>query len=112
LHNQTYADDITASTLLVQGNSNFIVSPTAPTPDAGDSSSKLATTEFVTNAQIDTSRITGILPVTHGGTGLGALDAGKVLIGNGNNNVTFRSIFTRTAVGDIGWTSGANALID
>lgn len=47
LHNQTMADSLTAGSLIVNGNANFVQSPTAPTPASGDNSTKLATTEFV-----------------------------------------------------------------
>lgn len=46
-YNQTNADSLTAGSLLVNGNTNFVQSPTAPTPASGDASTKLATTEFV-----------------------------------------------------------------
>ena len=46
-HSQTAADSLTVGSLLVNGNANFVQSPTAPTPASGDSSTKLATTEFV-----------------------------------------------------------------
>lgn len=50
LNNETYAEDITTGTLLVNGNANFIQIPTAPTAPTNDNSTKLATTEFVYNA--------------------------------------------------------------
>jgi hypothetical protein len=50
LHNQSTIDNATIGTLTVTGAANFVQSPTALTPMAGDSSTKLATTEFVSNA--------------------------------------------------------------
>lgn len=50
LRNETTADSLTAGSLLVNGAANFVQSPTGPTAAAGDSSTKLATTEFVVNA--------------------------------------------------------------
>lgn len=46
-----------------------------------------------------------ILPVEKGGTGLSTLSAGKVLIGNGTNDVTLRDIVNNTSVDDCGWVS-------
>ncbi len=53
LHNQTLIDNATLGNLIVSGATNFVQSPTAPTPTAGDASTKLATTEFVTGAVTD-----------------------------------------------------------
>ena len=36
---------------------------------------------------VNASALSGQISVTNGGTGVNSLDAGKVLIGNGNNNV-------------------------
>jgi hypothetical protein len=47
-------EDITATgDLSVGGSTSFTQSPTAPTPSAGDNSTKLATTEFVSGAIIE-----------------------------------------------------------
>ena len=50
LNNQTYAEDITTNTLLVNGNANFVAIPTAPTATEGTNNTQLATTAFVYNA--------------------------------------------------------------
>lgn len=50
LRNETSADSLTAGSLLVNGAANFVQYPTAPTPVSGDNSTKVATTEFVTNS--------------------------------------------------------------
>jgi hypothetical protein len=80
LNNNTYADGLNANTLLVTGNASFSVSPTAPTPESGDSSTKLATTEFVKTTSIPISNLSGVLPVAKGGTGhSAAFTAGRVI---------------------------------
>ena len=53
LNDNLNAQGVTATNLLVNGAANFVQSPTAPTPASGDSSVKLATTEFVTSAVQD-----------------------------------------------------------
>ena len=58
-HNETQADSLTAGSLLVNGNTSFSQSPTAPTPASGDNSTKLATTEFVKNS------VTGLSGAMH-----------------------------------------------
>lgn len=56
LRNQTTVDNLTAGSLIVNGNStfnndiNFTQIPTAPTATAGDNTTKLATTAFVATA--------------------------------------------------------------
>jgi len=45
---------------------------------------------------VGASTITGIVPVTHGGTGVGSLASGKALIGNGTGNVATRDITNLT----------------
>lgn len=50
LNSQTYAEDITTNTLLVNGNANFVAIPTAPTAADGTNNTQLATTAFVYNA--------------------------------------------------------------
>jgi microcystin-dependent protein len=49
--NETEVGTLNASTLSVSNNATFAVSPTAPTPTAGDNTTKVATTAFV-NASI------------------------------------------------------------
>jgi len=48
--NETEVGTLTASTLSVSNNASFAVSPTAPTPTAGDNTTKVATTAFVNSA--------------------------------------------------------------
>lgn len=50
LRNETTIDSLTAGSILVNGAANFVQYPTAPTPASGDNSTKVATTEFVTNS--------------------------------------------------------------
>ena len=50
LNSQTYAEDITTNTLLVNGNASFVQIPTAPTAADGTNNTQLATTAFVYNA--------------------------------------------------------------
>jgi hypothetical protein len=49
----TGEDITTTGDLSVGGGASFTQSPTAPTPSAGDNSTKLATTEFVSGAIIE-----------------------------------------------------------
>ena len=49
-NNETYTNSITIGNLLVNGSTTFVQSPIAPTPTAGDSSTKVATTAFVSTA--------------------------------------------------------------
>lgn len=87
----------------------FGVSPTAPTPTAGDNSTKTATTAFVAaavtaatgslgtmstqnanNVSITGGAISGLgtaIPVPSGGTGAATLAANSVLVGNGTSAV-------------------------
>jgi hypothetical protein len=48
--NETEVGTLSASTLSVSNTATFAVSPTAPTPTAGDNTTKVATTAFVTSA--------------------------------------------------------------
>lgn len=50
LNSETYAASITAGSLLVNGNANFVQIPTAPTPVATSNDTSVATTAFVMNA--------------------------------------------------------------
>jgi len=50
--NETEVGTLTASTLAVTNNASFAVSPTAPTPALNDSSTKLATTAFISTATV------------------------------------------------------------
>lgn len=50
LNGETYAENITAGSLLVNGNTNFVQIPTAPTPAATSNDTSIATTAFVMNA--------------------------------------------------------------
>ena len=50
LNDETYAEDITTNTLLVNGNSRFEQIPTTATAAAGTNDNQVATTAFVTNA--------------------------------------------------------------
>lgn len=50
LNGETYAESITAGSLLVNGNANFVQIPTAPTPAATSNDTSVATTAFVMNA--------------------------------------------------------------
>ncbi len=55
---------------------------------------------------IDAGNITsGTLPVSRGGTGATTFTSGALLIGNGTNAVSTRSIKNMTAAGNLGWTS-------
>ena len=73
LNDQVYAESLTADSLLVSGNANFVVPPTAPTPVAGTNDTSLATTAFVMNAftSNDAMMFKGVvnsssdLPATH-----------------------------------------------
>lgn len=47
----------TATTLDVSGAATFVTSPTAPTPSAGDSSTKVATTAFVSQNSVPTGSL-------------------------------------------------------
>ena len=60
---------------------------------------------YVTDQTVSMTDLTGILPVSKGGTGLGTLTSGYALIGNGTNNVTLRGIRNNTSKGTLGWTS-------
>lgn len=53
--NATFDDVTVTGDLTVPGTAAFVQSPTGPTPSAGDDSTKLATTEFVTNAALSTT---------------------------------------------------------
>ena len=50
LRNQTSADSLTAGSLLVNGNANFVQIPTAPTPADSSNDTSVATTAFVKKA--------------------------------------------------------------
>lgn len=50
LNSETYAESITAGSLLVNGAANFVNIPTAPTPEATSNDTSIATTAFVMNA--------------------------------------------------------------
>ncbi len=50
LNGETYAESVTAGSLLVNGNTNFVQIPTAPTPAATSNDTSIATTAFVMNA--------------------------------------------------------------
>lgn len=50
LNSETYAESITAGSLLVNGAANFVNIPTAPTPVATSNDTSIATTAFVMNA--------------------------------------------------------------
>lgn len=50
LNSETYAASVTAGSLLVNGNTNFVQIPTAPTPAATSNDTSVATTAFVMNA--------------------------------------------------------------
>ena len=50
LNNETYAESITAGSLLVNGAANFVNIPTAPTPVVTSNDTSIATTAFVMNA--------------------------------------------------------------
>ena len=73
LNGETYAESITAGSLLVNGNANFVQSPTAPTPEATSNDTTIATTAFVKNAFTEndamvfkgTINANGDLPATH-----------------------------------------------
>ena len=72
LRNQTYTNSLTSGSLLVNGNANFVQSPTAPTPASSSNDTTVATTAFVKNAQVASS-ITALYAVT----ALRALSAGS-----------------------------------
>lgn len=49
LNSETYAESITAGSLLVNGAANFVNIPTAPTPEVTSNDTSIATTAFVKN---------------------------------------------------------------
>lgn len=91
LNNKTYADDITTGSLLVNGNTTFVQSPLAPTPTPGDSTQKLATTEFVHNA------VSGLSGAMHfrGTTTSGVVD------GSTTNPITINGNSYTATAGDV-----------
>ena len=50
LNGETSIDSATVGNILINGSASFVQSPIAPTPISGDSSTKIATTAFVSNA--------------------------------------------------------------
>ena len=50
LNGEAYANSLTAGSLIVNGNTNFVQIPTAPTPASDSNDTSVATTAFVMNA--------------------------------------------------------------
>ena len=95
LNGETYAASITAGSLLVNGNTNFVQIPTAPTPAATSNDTSVATTAFVTSA------LTGVSSPMRfiGSLGTGGTATSLAAASTSNQGYTYKVITANTYQG-------------
>ena len=88
--------DVTGSTSF-NGTANVSIASTVANDSHSHSNSTITS--------VDAGKISGTLPVSHGGTGATTLTSGAALIGNGTSAVTTRSITNMTSKGHINYNT-------
>ena len=95
--NDVYLEDISTGTIASGGNLGL------------DSNNKIIKSANPAGTIDLASEVTGVLPVTNGGTGLDTIGSNYIVTGNGTSALSAESTFTYSSTAGVGLTSTSSA---